>query len=450
MADNTNKTDTGNIPIDDNTMTRNTLKLKPIRKESLTTADAQKAGLDKVVDPLTQRNTETGPLGVMDDTKTRKTVKLKPIKKEGLNLEDVQAGSKTDSRPMINKVVDPLTQRNTETGPLDELVDTKTRKTVKLSSLKPESKPAIDVDAANKEDGMLKDTRTRKTLKLKAIKPEDKKPAISLDSAQKSESENEGGMKDTRTRRTLKLKAVKPEEQKPSIDLDAGADAQSAVAEDDTIKIQRPTKKPTAMPMPSLGATATAKSVNTKDTVKLSSPAPKAAPAAEEPKSSKATIKLAPKPQAEAPAAVEEKQDEAPTVNIKIGPKKDRKSKISIGKAPPPKTPTAPPATPEKAPEQNGVEPPEGGAGGLKLKDIGPKTEAPRAQSDQDKIKEISIDKRGGKSQASGFYTLVALITFVLLAFSALVTAVQYFNLWDLETIGGNKIEIPVLKDMIK
>ena len=212
--------------------------------------------------------------------------------------------------------------------------------------------------------------------------------------------------------------------------------------------------------MPSLGAPAAAKAVNNKDTVKLRPPsaggiklATPGAPA--EAKASKETIKLSPKP---APAATEnavaeEKSaeekaapEQAPTVNLKLKSKKPTKSKLTIGKPPPPKTP---PKEEEAAPESP-TAPGAGGGGGLKLKSMAPKTEAPRAQADQNKIKEI---KKGGpktKSQASPIYTLVAIIAVVLVAFSALVTAAQYFNLWNQEAIGGQPIEIPVLKDMVK
>ena len=55
MADNTNTTDTSSVSKMDDTRTRKTLKLNPVGE----TENDMKA---PVVDPLTMRNTETGPL----------------------------------------------------------------------------------------------------------------------------------------------------------------------------------------------------------------------------------------------------------------------------------------------------------------------------------------------------------------------------------------------------
>ncbi len=504
MADNTNKTDTGSISKMDDTRTRKTLKLKPVKK----------SGSNAAVDPLTQRNTETGPLGVMADTRTRKTVKLRP--QGGLSIEDVE---KADLAP----VVDPLTKRNTETGPLGPMVDTRTRKTVKLKSLRP--KPPVEIDIASAtppadgEGGMLKETHTRKTLKLKVVKPGAEKPAVSMDSAAVATpgADGKSGMlKETHTRKTLKLKAVKPavsmdsataatpgadgksgmlkethtrktlklKAVRPGAEKLAVADAESTSkdaqethtrktlklsasgkaaglsaedltkpgeaesTDDDTIKIQRPKQKPGAMPMPSLGVTVAAKTVNNKDTVKLRPPAAGEAPAGEEvSQASKDTIKLSPHPVPEGEVS-EDKKDDAPTVNLKVNAKKGKNSKLTIGKTPPPKTPV--PKTPVPATVEGKFEESKPGSGGLKLKEMAPIAEAPRAKTDKDVIKEKKKAMKGGRTQASGFYTLLAVLTIVLVAFCALVTATQYFNLWDLETIGGQKIEIPYLNELMK
>ena len=509
MADNTNTTGPGNIPEMDDTKTRKTLKLKPIG------AKEEKEIVNPVVDPLTMRNTETGPLGTMDDTRTRKTVKLKATKTGIITLEDTP-------KVELKTVIDPLTIRNTETGPLGAMVDTRTRKTVKLKPLKtagdniapipapadaapilaanpePAAEPAPDAPAAESEDASktMQNTNTRRTLKLKAVKsgeakadageaaPKDltdtnTRKTLKLKAVKPGETKADAGesapktLKDTNTRKTLKLKAIKPGEAKadtaeksetpaPAADIDLEATqalapipatpskatsnltakaAEEQVADADTIKIERPKKKADVLPMPSLGVTAAAKTVNNKETVKLR---PSAAVKPEEKdtsgseataKASKETIKLSPTPapkKSEVPAAKKDKE-EAPAVNLKLDEKKPAKSKLTIGKAPPPKS----------SPKED-VEAPEGKAGGLKLKSMAPKTEAPRALADQQKIKEIKKGKKGN-SEASMLYTIAAVISVVLVAFSALVSVSQFFDFWEKENPVGQQI-VPHVK----
>ena len=436
MADNTNTTDTGNIPKMEDTKTRKTLKLKPVVNNT------EKDVAEPIVDPLTIRNTETGPLATMEDTRTRKTVKLKATKTGIITLENIpQAELKT--------VVDPLTMRNTETGPLGAMVDTRTRKTVKLKPLKtasggastageiPSPEPAVAEKAP--EPQTLQDTNTRKTLKLKAVKPGEA-PA---------EPKADGSLQDTNTRKTLKLKAVKPgeapaaakKENIPSKKTTGVAlQPEEDAAESDTIKIERPKKKADAMPMPSLGVTVAAKTVNNKETVKLRPSATGAtenAPAGDEAtvKASKATIKLTPPATPGETESAEEKKDDTPAPAAEETPKK---SKLTIGKAPPPKS--APKETEEP-------EAPAGKAGGLKLKSMAPKIEAPRATADQAKIKEKKTKKKGN-NEASVFYTMVAVISFILVAFSALVTVSQFYELWDKENPVGQQI-VPHVKGIM-
>ncbi|MCK4981710.1 MAG: hypothetical protein KAS17_02240, partial [Victivallaceae bacterium] len=113
---------------------------------------------------------------------------------------------------------------------------------------------------------------------------------------------------------------------------------------------------------------------------------------------------------------------------------KAAKSKLTIGKAPPPKTQP----NEEEAPDEKG---------GLKLKSMKPKIEAPRATADKEKIKEIKSGKKGS-SQASPIYTAAAIITFVLVAFSALATTAQYFALWDTKNPVGEQI-VPHVKNIM-
>ena len=468
-------TETGPLGAMVDTRTRKTVKLKPLK----TAGD--KPGEPIPTAPVAEKTPAVEPEGApktLQDTSTRRTLKLKAVKPgeaskatvpEGGNLQD------TNTRKTLKlKAVKPGEAPTSGDG---NLKDTNTRKTLKLKAVKPGEAPTSG-------DGNLKDTNTRKTLKLKAVKPGE---ASTLAPAG-------GNLQDTNTRKTLKLKAIKPGETKeagkvptitpadkkaptltpadkkvptltpvstpaapaPAADNEQDFDdtrtknvqaipsketrginsapvANSAV-DDDTIKIERPKKKADVMPMPSLGAPAAAKTVNNKETVKLR---PSAAIKKDGPgeattaKASKETIKLSP------PGAA--KKEEAPVAKAKAEEEEPKKSKLTIGKVPPPKT------TPKEDAE---AEAPAGGSG-LKLKSMAPKIEAPRAAADQEKIKGIKKNKKSGGSQASMFYTAVAVITFVLVAFSALVTTSQFFELWDTENPVGVQI-IPIVKDVMK
>jgi hypothetical protein len=176
-------TDTGSLARLDDTRTRKTIKIKPssntgpvpvinigaavpppaVSTESgrVSTASA------RISDVLAGRDTDTGNLAKMDDTKTRKTVKLAPLSAAGpvpvIKLGTVSSPINTESMPIApddtrtrQTVVlksapgavaapshptesallsDVLTGRDTDTGNLDRMDDTKTRKTIKLTPL---------------------------------------------------------------------------------------------------------------------------------------------------------------------------------------------------------------------------------------------------------------------------------------------------------------------------
>ncbi|MDD5728351.1 MAG: hypothetical protein PHV59_07310, partial [Victivallales bacterium] len=432
----------------------------------------QKGGGDKlkpVVDPLTQRDAETGPLDVMADTRTRKTVKLKsitPVKPE--------ISTHTESR-----------EENKEAAEADNapkvLADTSTRKTLKLKPVNPaEKKPQLKLGGSG--GGTFKETSTRKTLKLKPLTPESSSPTVS----QPVPSVPAENLDDTTTRKTVTAPIQKseippaPEAKAPVAEVPEAevpeAEVPEEAASEDTIKIQRPASKPDAMPLPSLGAPAAAKAVNSKDTVKLHIPPANGSSADTGTKTAaKETIKLSPKEPAPETVIPE---DGGTAINLKL---EVPKSKLTLGKVVQPKTPepetavpedggtavnpelnteepkskltlgkVPPPKTPVPAPDEGGeAAPPSAPGGGLKLKTMAPKAEAPRTAVDQEKIKEMRIS-RGGAGQASPLYTLVAVIAVILVAFCTLVTAVQYFNFWNKQAIGGNPIELPIMKDLKK
>ncbi|MFA6102468.1 MAG: hypothetical protein WCV67_13300 [Victivallaceae bacterium] len=181
-------------------------------------------------DPLSGRDTDTGSLDRMDDTKTRKTVKIKPA--TGAAVPVISLGA-TAAAPRVapaapaaqvstesTRLKDVLATRDTDTGNLDRMDDTKTRKTVKLSPITSGTGPvpvmklgtvstpaagAVPVTtlprpAAAAED----DTRTRQTVVLKTPPS----PAINTESIPITTLPHpvSPADDDTRTRQTVVLK----------------------------------------------------------------------------------------------------------------------------------------------------------------------------------------------------------------------------------------------------
>ncbi len=145
-------------------------------------------------DPLSGRDTDTGSLDKMDDTKTRKTVKIKPA--TGTAPVPVISLSATPSVLRVTppapadvstestRLKDVLSSRDTDTGNLDRMDDTKTRKTVKLSPISAGAGPVpvmklgtVAAPSVNTESipittlphpvSPADDTRTRQTVVLK-------------------------------------------------------------------------------------------------------------------------------------------------------------------------------------------------------------------------------------------------------------------------------------------
>ena len=76
-----------------------------------------------MVDP-DKNNQDNAPVEDSDDTKTRKTVRLRPsVTPAGINLTPLPKAPLTD----------PLSGRDTDTGNLEVMEDTQTRRTVKLN-----------------------------------------------------------------------------------------------------------------------------------------------------------------------------------------------------------------------------------------------------------------------------------------------------------------------------
>lgn len=199
-----------------------------------------------MVDP--DNNTESAaPLSESDDTKTRKTVRLKSSAPVGLNLTPMPAPTPTP-QPKA-PLSDPLSGRDTDTGNLEVMEDTQTRRTVKLrpiSTQAPGALPGIPPvrPAAPAGDGA--NTQTRKTI---VLKPTAVAPAVKLDAPTGSAPESD----DTKTRKTVRLRpsAVMP----PPIagspaapDAEAEAEAGTDLDSSDTIKIARPPRPGSMIP----------------------------------------------------------------------------------------------------------------------------------------------------------------------------------------------------------
>jgi len=89
--------------------------------------------------------------------------------------------------------------------------------------------------------------------------------------------------------------------------------------------------------------------------------------------------------------------------------------------------------------------------GGLALKkseDSGAPKGPPRAQKDQDAIKNVKKDHGPGKP--SVFYTAMSVFTFLFLLFSTYVSAANYVNTWEQSRFEEPiHFPIPVLEDRI-
>lgn len=193
-------TDTGSLNKLNDTRTRKTIKLKPtgstptvpvinIDSESVPTESTP------ISDVIAGRDTETGGLDRLNDTRTRKTVKLAPLSPPGvpkitIGVPPAPSGApapislKPVVAPPINlspvppAAAEAPSMTNTDTGSLQTLNDTNTRKTVKLSPAPLTPAPAINIAApavepeplmTNTDTGslqMLDDTKTRKAIKL--------------------------------------------------------------------------------------------------------------------------------------------------------------------------------------------------------------------------------------------------------------------------------------------
>ncbi|MHB9138193.1 MAG: hypothetical protein ACYC4Q_02185 [Victivallaceae bacterium] len=180
-------------------------------------------------DPLSGRDTDTGSLAKLDDTRTRKTVKIKASSNTG-PVPVINIGSQAAVNPRVStesgrvstesaRISDVLAGRDTDTGNLERMDDTKTRKTVKLAPLTASGPvPVIKLNTGSapiSTESMPispEDTRTRQTVVLKSAPgqgvpsyPTESAPLSDVLAGRDTDTGNLERMDDTKTRKTIKL-----------------------------------------------------------------------------------------------------------------------------------------------------------------------------------------------------------------------------------------------------
>ncbi len=404
MADKEN----GSVPPDSGTET-NTRKTVKLKLPSVSTPGA---------DPMAGRDTDTGNLEMLEDTQTRKTVKLKP-------LSAVPEARPISMEQLKPAAVDPLKGRDSDTGNLEILADTQTRKTVKLKPLVPPAAtgPSITPPAAS-------------AAPAPAVPPP---PAAPPDTTTTSNA-----VHSTNTRKVLVLKpsgtpasAIKLPEPVPATAPAEPIPAAPAEPEQNTDTVKVPKSEAPEPIKPSIAA------------VKLppvAPPAPMTADATTQADSEDATVKIArpaiktPPPAAPAP--------------VKLGLKKEA---APAQEAPPAEAPASAPAP---APVKLGLKK-EGAA--AKETPATSSTEVPPASGEapdnaeefMDSEADDSIDPASmpipapsmpkSASSPSMLYTVLAVITLLILLAGATITTVHYLNIH-----GGQEIQLPGLPTRTK
>lgn len=419
MADQEPKTENPGINEDD-TRTRKTVRLK---SPSVTPSSIKLPAAAPITDPMTGRDTDTGNLDVLADTQTRRTVKLKPL-----------APQKAANTPIKLQGAGVTTTTTVTPIPASGM-DTQTRKTVVL---KPAAPAGIQLDGAN--------TQTRKTVVLRpsvapasglhvtpsapaadaedtttrktvALHPSTAAPSgLKITPAPAAAAAGEED--DTRTRKTVVLK--------PSAATPAGLKIEKEDMDDATIRIQRPPHKTPATP-----AAAPAAPAAQKQTVELSAEA-----LVPEEGAPRQTVELP------AEALVPENEIQK-TMELDTSDLVDEKATVKLA---PPKHPVPPPVPPvkktgkveteepEKAPETEGAEAPAEEAAAA------PAEEAAAAGKKQKKVKAPRPAYSADVRRPSAAYLVMAVITLILMVGTATLTTVQYLNLCQ-----NQNIELPGL-----
>lgn len=372
MADQEPKVDNPGMNEDD-TRTRKTVRLK---SPTVTPSSIKLPAAAPIADPLTGRDTDTGNLDVLADTQTRRTVKLKPL-----------APQKAANTPIKLQGTE-VTTTTTVTPVSTSGENTQTRKTVML---KPAAPVGINLDGAN--------TSSRKTVVLRpSVAPVS---GVKIAPAAPAPAETPMEEDDTRTRKTVTLK--------PSAVTPAGLKIEKEDADDATIRIQRPPHKAVTPAAPAV------------------------------PPVQKRTVEL------DSSALVPENEVQK-TMELDTSDLVDEKATVKLSRPVPPVPPAkqaAAPAAPEPKqaePEGKTEEPEE------KVAEPEEKTEEPAAAAaasadtvEKKKVKPPRVDLPVD-SRPSLAYLVMAAITLILLIGTATLTTVQYLNLCQ-----DQNIELPGL-----
>ena len=386
---------------DSSTMTRRTLKLQNLAGLASAPKSAVQAPVEQAAQPA-------------EDTRTRRTVKLSSLAGgpavKPLNIPKPVPAPAPAVRPQASDTVTRRTQKLEALDTQDVIAmteddlsaagDTRTRKTVKISSAPPPPPtPSIT-------------SKPRQTVKVEGIAPAHT-PVIDLDAKPG----------DTNTRKTVKITV--PEASAPEIDL-------NATAGDDTR-----TRKSVKVEAPADGGKL--KSSNVDDTVKLQRPAPKPA-----------------MPGSVTPAA----QAGAPAVGgIKLNKPVAKPAMPKPAPAPAPAAATAPAEAPAEAAAEPAAEAaPTGNLGknqkppkqkkGLKvntdaLKDLG---SAPMVQGDAPTTVAAATPKYKESTGINVSFAIFASLAALLLIFIALVAVTDYLNIWH---PGESRIDLPIISDHV-
>ena len=442
MADQEPKVDNPGINEDD-TRTRKTVRLK---SPTVTPSSIKLPAAAPISDPLTGRDTDTGNLDILADTQTRRTVKLKPLAPQKavntpINLQGAGVTTTTTMTPI------PSAGENTQT-----------RKTVML---KPAAPTGINLDGAN--------TSSRKTVVLRPsvapvsgvnVAPAPAAPAPAAPAPAPAETPLEED--DTRTRKTVALRPsvapVSGVNVAPSPAAPAPAPAETSPEEDDTRTRKTVTLKPSAVTPAGL-------KIEKEDaddaTIRIQRP-PRKAPAAPAavPPVQKRTVELdssALVPEAEAasrqtvelPAeALVPENEVQKTMELDTSDLVEEKATVKLARPVPPVPPAkqvSAPETkePEKAPEAEAeAEAPAEEVAEAQEAAAPEAEEAAAVAEDTKKKKKVKAPRieQPGVSRPSTAYLVMAAITLILLIGTAALTTVQYLNLCQ-----NQEIELPVL-----
>lgn len=402
MAEQEPKTDNPGINEDD-TRTRKTVRLK---SSAVTPTSIKLPAAAPISDPLTGRDTDTGNLDVLADTQTRRTVKLKPLApQKAVNTPIKLQGAGVTTTTTVNPVA-------------QDAQNTQTRKTVML---KPAAPTGINLDGSN--------TQTRKTVVLRpsvatpagvnvtpAAPAPTPAPAPAAPAAPAAAPAEED---DTRTRKTVTLK--------PSAVTPAGLKIEQEDSEDATIRIQRPPRKTPAPAAPAVPAAAQ------KRTVELDS---SALVPEENGASPRQTVEL--------PAAALVPENEVQkTMELDTSDLVDEKATVKLARPKAP-VPPAPAAKPEAAPApaEEEKEPEAAPAEEAAPEEAAPAAEEAVAEEEgkKKKVKAPRPELPAGYRRPSAAYLVMALITLILLVGTTALTTVQYLNLYQ-----NQNIELPGL-----